>query len=66
MVIRVPSDPCDVKVSRKGRKPCWPGNSVMNCMLGSKEFRWVLCMFCLVDDKCVIDKPEPDPWWVGQ
>ena len=33
---------------------------------GAKEFRWLrnLYMFCLVDDKCVINKPQPDPWWV--
>ena len=40
-MIRVPSGPCDVKVSRKGREPCWSGDSVVNCILESKKFRWV-------------------------
>ena len=26
----------------------------------------LLHMFCLVDDKCVVDKPEPDPQQVRQ
>ena len=45
--MRVPFGPCDVKVSRKGRKSCWSGDSVVMCMLGSKEFRWVRsCCVC--------------------
>ena len=47
MVMRVPSGPCDVRVSRNGRQPCWSGDSVVNCMLGSKELRWVRnCCVC--------------------
>ena len=43
----LPNGPCDVKVSRKGRKPCWCGDLVVGCMLGSKEFRWVMnCCVC--------------------
>ena len=46
-MIRVPFGPCDIKVSRKGRKPCWSEDSVVNCMLRFKEFRWVRnCCVC--------------------
>ena len=37
----MPCGPFDVRVSKNGRQPCWSGDSMVNCILGSKEFRWV-------------------------
>ena len=47
VVISVPLEACDIKVSWKGRGPCWSGDSVVNCMLGSREVIWNrICCVC--------------------